>query len=111
MSDEGSNSHGEEETNNDSCIDEADEAARSRREFCNSILGSVDTYMESKNSLFEKKMERFVEKRTDATVKKAAKKIKNETPEINRPGCKEMQYAKQSLKKPLMTYKKVRKRS
>ena len=77
------------ESANESSHDEIEEAARSRREFSDAILHSVDNYMESKNSAFEKRIERLVEKSTDATVKKAAKKIKTDTPEISRPGCKD----------------------
>ena len=79
-------SHDEEETGNPANAD-ADE--RNRRRFADSILRSVDKYMESKNNTFEKKMERYIEKSTDATVKKAAKKIKTDAPEFSRPGCKD----------------------
>ena len=68
-----------------------DEAAieDNRKQFTEDILQSVDRYMDSKTSRFEKKMEKMVQKSSDATVKRATKKMKLETPDLVRPGCRD----------------------
>ena len=60
-----------------------------RAELTTSILGAVDKYMTTKTNTIEKRFERILEKSSEETLKKATKKIKLETPELKRPGCKD----------------------
>ena len=69
--------------------EDADVPHEERTELTNSILGAVDKFMISKASTLEKRFERILEKSSEETVKKATKKIKLETPELKRPGCKD----------------------
>ena len=64
-------------------------AAETIRKLTEAVLSKVDTYMDSKSSAFEKKLDRILEKNCDVTIKKATKKIKDETPQLTRPGCKD----------------------
>ena len=45
--------------------------------------------MDSKTATFEKRIDKKLERASDRTVKKATKKMKKETPELTRPGCKD----------------------
>ena len=60
-----------------------------RSEFTERILDTVEKFMEHKNVVFEKMVEKKISKSGDATIKLAAKKMKSETPELTRPGCKD----------------------
>ena len=60
-----------------------------RSEFTERILDTVEKFMEHKNVVFEKMVEKKISKSGDATIKLAAKKMKSETPELARPGCKD----------------------
>ena len=68
--------------------EEADGEDR-RKEFAEELLRSVDKYMESRTTTFEKKIEKLVKRSSQSTVQQATKKIKLETPDLSRPGCKD----------------------
>ena len=69
-------------------VNAADED-ENRKRFTEELLKSVDTYMVSKNILFEKKLEKLVHNSGEDSVEKATQKIKKEMPELTRPGCKD----------------------